>query len=123
MIGGVLRERREELLVCSLIMVVLIVMSASVMHFVENKAQPEKFADIPSSMWWAVSTLTTVGYGDVYPITPMGRFLAAVIQFSGIRFFALPTAVLGAGLMDKLRSRRRPLVCPHCGGEVHSPST
>jgi voltage-gated potassium channel len=122
MVGGVLRKQREELVVCSLIMIVLIVMSASLMYFVENEAQPQKFSDIPSAMWWSVATLTTVGYGDVYPITPLGKLLGSFIQISGIAFFALPTAVIGAGLIEQLRSRRQPIVCPHCGGDLHLPS-
>src|ERR1044071_1668690 len=117
MIGGVLRKQREELVVCGLIMILLIVMSASLMYFVENEAQPQKFSDIPSAMWWAVATLTTVGYGDIYPITPLGKLLGSFIQVSGIAFFALPTAVIGAGLIEEFRSRRRAIVCPHCGGD------
>lgn len=119
-IGGVLRRQKEELAVCVSIMVLLIVMSASVMYLVESEAQPEKFSDIPAAMWWAVATLTTVGYGDVYPITPLGKLLGSIIQIAGIGFFVLPTAVLGAGLMEELRTRRHPLVCSHCGGDVHS---
>lgn len=106
MIGGVLRKQKEELASCGLIMVLLILLSVSVMYFVENEAQPQKFSDIPSSMWWAVATLTTVGYADVYPITPLGKFLGSLIQISGIGFFALPTAVIGAGLVEEFRSRR-----------------
>ena len=122
MIGGVLRKQREELIVSGLIMILLIVMSASVMYFVENEAQPQKFSDIPSAMWWAVATLTTVGYGDIYPITSLGKILGSLIQISGIAFFALPTAIIGAGLIEELRSRRRSIVCPHCGGDVHLPA-
>jgi voltage-gated potassium channel len=121
MVGAVLRKQKEELVVCGLMMILLIVMSASLMYFVENEAQPEKFSDIPSSMWWAVATLTTVGYGDVYPMTPLGKLLGSFIQISGIGFFALPTAVIGAGLVEEFRSRRRSIVCPHCGGDVHLP--
>ncbi|MEY2484197.1 MAG: voltage-gated potassium channel [Verrucomicrobiota bacterium] len=118
MIGGVLGRRKEELAVCAFIMVLLIIMSASLMYFVENEAQPEKFSDIPSAMWWAVATLTTVAYGDVYPITPLGKLLGSLIQISGIAFFALPTAVIGAGLIEEFRNRRVPAACPHCGGHI-----
>lgn len=123
MIGGVLRKQREELVVCGLIMILLIVMSASVMYFVENEAQPQKFSDIPSAMWWAVATLTTVGYGDVYPVTPLGKILGSLIEITGIAFFALPTAIIGAGLIEELRNRRRSIACPHCGGDVHLPGS
>ena len=119
LIGGVLRAQKQELVICFVIIVLLITMAASVMYFVENAAQPDKFSDIPSSMWWAVTTLTTVGYGDIYPITPLGRLLGSLIQLCGIAFFALPTAVIGAGLIEELRNRRQPALCPYCGGTLH----
>ncbi len=119
LVGGVLRKQRAELAVCSMIIVLLIVLSASFMYFIENEAQPDKFSDIPSSMWWAVSTLTTVGYGDIYPITPWGKVFGSLIQISGIAFFALPTAILGAGLIEEFRGQRSSTVCPHCGGDIH----
>ena len=119
MIARVLRKQREELILCILVMMLLIVLSASVMYFVENDAQPQKFSDIPSAMWWAVATLTTVGYGDIYPITPTGKLIASFIEISGIAFFALPAAVIGAGLIEELRERRRSMVCPHCGRDLN----
>jgi len=69
----VFRNKKEELIVTMMMMLLMIIMSASFMYFAENEAQPDKFPDIPSTVWWAVMTLTTVGYGDVFPITPMGR--------------------------------------------------
>ncbi len=66
------------------------------MYFAENEAQPDKFSDIPSTMWWAVVTLTTVGYGDIYPVTPLGKAFAMVIAILGVGMFALPTGILGA---------------------------
>jgi voltage-gated potassium channel len=122
MIAGVLARRKEELVVCMSIMAVLTIMSASLMYFVEHEAQPQKFSDIPSAMWWAVTTLTTVGYGDIYPITPLGKLLGSFIQVSGVAFFALPTAVIGVGLIQELRSGRRSMVCPHCGRDIDLPS-
>lgn len=106
-------------MICGMIIALLVVLSASLMYFLEHDAQPEKFCDIPSSMWWAVTTLTTVGYGDVYPMTPLGKIFGALIQISGIAFFALPTAVLGAGLIDDFRRNRRPCVCPNCGADIN----
>lgn len=123
MVGGVLRKQRQELAICAFVMVLLILMSASIMYFIETEAQPEKFSDIPSAMWWAVATLTTVGYGDVYPVTPLGKVVGSLIQISGLAFFALPTAVIGAGLVEEFRSRRRGTICPHCGGELHGGPT
>lgn len=115
----VLRTRREELVLTSAVMTMLLVMAASVMYFAENAAQPEKFSSIPASMWWAVATLTTVGYGDVYPVTPLGRLAGGCIAILGLGFFALPTAILGAGFVDAVQRVKSPPVCPHCGGAVH----
>jgi voltage-gated potassium channel len=70
-------------------------------------------------MWWGVATLTTVGYGDVYPITAVGRMLGALVAIFGIGLFALPAGILGAAFADELRRAdpSRILECPHCGGE------
>ena len=103
----------------------VLVVAASLMYFAKNNAQPEKFASIPAAMWWSVVTLTTVGYGDFVPITPVGRFLAAVIAVLGIGLFALPAGILSAGLLELDAGDTEgpnpsvppigPEVCPHCG--------
>lgn len=89
------------------------------MYYCERSVQPDKFPDIPTSMWWAVSTITTVGYGDIYPITVMGKIFAACVSIMGIGMFALPTAILGAGFEEEIRKRRQvKAICPHCGKEL-----
>ena len=119
-LGLVLRSRREELLVTLFVVVVLLVFASSAMYYVENEAQPEQFSSIPASMWWGVATLTTVGYGDVYPVTTAGRFLGAGIAILGVGLFALPTGILASAFSEELQKRRRKeaVVCPHCGKEV-----
>lgn len=114
----VLQARREELVMAGALMAVLLVMASSAMYFAENAAQPDKFSSIPASMWWAVATLTTVGYGDVYPVTPLGRLAASCISVLGIGFFALPTAILGSGFAEAVRAIKDPRRCPHCGEEI-----
>ncbi|HEX8394808.1 MAG TPA: ion transporter [Longimicrobium sp.] len=114
----VLRQKREELVLSVAFMAVLLVVSSSIMYFVENGTQPDKFSSIPESMWWAVATLTTVGYGDVTPVTPLGRIAAGLISIVGIGRFALPTAVLGAGFVEAVQARREAPACPHCGGAL-----
>jgi voltage-gated potassium channel len=64
------------------------------------------FDSIPEAMWWSIETLTTVGYGDVLPITPLGKLLASVISVTGIAFIALPAGILGAGFLEEFQSRR-----------------
>ena len=111
----VFRVKREELILTSALMLVLLIMASSVMYFAENEAQPDKFSSIPESMWWAVATLTTVGYGDVFPVTPMGRIAAGIIAVIGIGFFALPTAIIGSGFVEAVQELKAPTACPHCG--------
>jgi voltage-gated potassium channel len=69
-------------------------------------------------MWWAVATLTTIGYGDVYPVTVVGKFMASIIAVLGIGMFALPTGILGSGFMEELEKSKKPRKCPHCGREL-----
>jgi voltage-gated potassium channel len=77
------------------------------MFFAERDVQPDKFASIPSAMWWSVITLTTVGYGDVFPVTVAGRMIAGVIAVLGIGLFALPAGILRSGFLEELQHRRR----------------
>lgn len=92
------------------------------MYFIEHEAQPGKFGSIPETMWWSVVTLTTVGYGDVHPITPWGKFLTGCISILGIGMFALPAGIMAAGFSEHFGSRGRRHVCPHCGADLNEPS-
>ena len=88
-------------------------------YYCEHEAQPEVFSSIPATMWWAVATLTTVGYGDMYPVTAAGRFCAGLIAVLGIGMFALPTGILGAGFVEAIQKSKQPHErCPHCGKEL-----
>ena len=113
--GRVLRSRKEELVLTTGLMFVLLLVDSCLMYFAETEAQPEQFPDIPAAMWWAVATLTTVGYGVVYPVTGIGRLLGAVVAILGICLFALPTGILGSGFVEEIQARRELPVCPHCG--------
>ena len=118
-IGRVMASRRSELLVTAFAMGLLLILSATLMYYVENEAQPESFSSIPATMWWAVTTMTTVGYGDACPITPLGKVLASFIAILGIGMFAVPTGILGAGFTDEMRRKNAPpRRCPHCGGDL-----
>ena len=76
--GKVIKSKQEEIVIALFIALVLLVTSASLIYFAEHEAQPNDFPHIPAAMWWGIVTLTTVGYGDVYPITPLGKFLGAI---------------------------------------------
>jgi voltage-gated potassium channel len=113
------RERREQLTISAIFIGMLLVISSSLMYFAENEAQPEVFSSIPAAMWWAIVTLTTVGYGDTFPITAAGRILAAATAILGIAMLALPTAILTSAFMERLgRPEQPPQHCPHCGGKL-----
>ncbi|MUG32795.1 ion transporter [Psychrobacter sanguinis] len=102
----VLHKEKESFKAVVFILLIMIVTAASGIYVVENQAQPEVFESIPKSMWWAVVTLTTVGYGDVIPVTTVGKFLGAVITILGVGLAALPAGILASGLASELEQRR-----------------
>lgn len=118
-------SRREELVITILVIALLLVGAAALMYFVEREAQPDAFSSIPAAMWWAVATLTTVGYGDVYPITALGRLLGAIIAILGVGLFALPAGIISSAFLDEVQRRRDeaacPERCPHCGERLDRP--
>ena len=115
-LGKVLQSQAYELLTVVLVLAVMLVLASAVMYYAENAAQPDAFGSIPEAMWWSVITLTTVGYGDVSPVTPLGKVMAGVIAVMGIGMFALPAGILGSGFLAEIQRRNRAgLVCPHCG--------
>lgn len=118
LIKHVFQSKKEELILTSALMGLLLVVSASLLYYCENTAQPDDFSSIPSTMWWSVSTLTTVGYGDIYPVTPLGKFFASIIAILGIGMFALPTGILGAGFVEAVEKKKDNNTCPHCGKEL-----
>ena len=114
--GNVFRAKKEDLLMTTFIIGILLVIASSFMYFVENKVQPTAFSNIPQAMWWGIATLTTVGYGDVYPITPIGKTLGAIVSLLGIGMFALPTGIISSGFAWEIQKKQsEPGICPHCG--------
>lgn len=107
MIIKVIEKRREELMITLTLVLVLMILSSSLMYYIEHEVQPEAFTSIPATMWWSVATLTTVGYGDVYPVTPLGKVLAALIAILGIGIFALPAGILAAGFESEISRKEK----------------
>lgn len=122
-LGNVLRGKREELLVTLFVVMIMLVFASSAMYYAEHDAQPDKFSSIPASMWWGAATLTTVGYGDVFPVTPAGKVLGAMIAVLGVGLFALPTGILASGFAEEIQrtKKKEPVVCPHCGLDIREP--
>lgn len=114
-LAKVITTKREDLLSALFTVFTLLMISSSLVYFFEHASQPELFPNIPASMWWAVVTLTSVGYGDVYPITPIGKLLGGIIAVLGLGLVALPTGILASGFAEEVQRKRRSPVCPHCG--------
>lgn len=102
----VLRAKKAELAITLLMIVILLVLASSAMYVAENSAQPDKFPNIPAALWWGVITLTTIGYGDIYPITPAGKIIGGLIAFMGIGLFALPAGILASGFSEEVHRRQ-----------------
>ena len=101
-IGDVFRKKSRELVASGIFVLVIMLLSSLLMYHAEHGAQPNVFRNAFSGLWWAVATLTTVGYGDIYPVTTVGRLLGAVIALSGIAALAVPTGIITAGLTERL---------------------
>ncbi|UUX91150.1 ion transporter [Methanoplanus endosymbiosus] len=99
-------SKKKELAMLIYMLFFLLVLVSTLMYYVENKAQPESFSSIPATMWWGVITLTTVGYGDMYPITPLGKILGALVAILGIGLFALPAGILASGFYEQFSDKK-----------------
>jgi voltage-gated potassium channel len=103
--AAVLRNEGRPLLATLLVVMVLLVLESAVMFTLERDAQPKVFASIPHSMWWAIVTIATVGYGDMYPVTPAGKAFGGVVMVLGIAVFAVPAGILATGFANEIRKR------------------
>ncbi|GAB4239229.1 MAG: cyclic nucleotide-gated ion channel [Methyloligellaceae bacterium] len=107
-IGRVMVSERNALLGAFLVMMVLLLFASAGIYYLEREVQPEAFGSIPAAAWWALATLTTVGYGDVTPVTPFGKLFGGLIMIFGLGMFALPVAIVATGFAEE--SRRREFV-------------
>lgn len=114
----VLNLKKEELGVTLFATLIMLTVASSMVYEAENEVQPEAFANIPDAMWWGVVTLTTVGYGDIYPKTALGKFIGSFVVIAGVGLFALPAGIMASGFSEVLQRRkekkRKRMVCPHC---------
>ena len=124
LINRVIKTKKEELVISLIFTVFILLIASTLMYYVENEAQPNNFSSIPETMWWGIATLTTVGYGDIYPVTGLGRFLGGTISIIGIGLFALPTGILASGFSEELSRKKFKLNgCPTCGEIVEKKNT
>lgn len=103
----VIQKEADALLSALVVLLMMLVISAGGIYLLENELQPETFGSMPDSMWWAIVTLTTVGYGDVIPITTMGKMFGGFIGLIGIGMIALPAAILASGFAENIRGRKQ----------------
>lgn len=122
-LGRVIAKRKNELATTGLVAFILLVFASTLMYMLEGDAQPDKFSSIPMAMWWGVTALTTVGYGDVFPITPLGKVVGSIVAILGIGIFALPAGILGASFLEEVQAQKiealEDLICEHCGKTTH----
>jgi voltage-gated potassium channel len=105
MLGRVLYDERKGLLGSLVILLVLLLLASAVAYYAERAAQPKTFGSIPEAMWWAMAALTTVGYGDVTPITPLGRIMAGAVAILGIGVIALPVGIVASAFVEEAKRR------------------
>ncbi|MEG0288140.1 MAG: ion transporter [Carnobacterium sp.] len=120
-ITDVLKNKKQQLISSVFIIFVLMTAASLVMYNFEHAAQPDVFTNAFSGFWWAASSLLTVGYGDIYPITLAGKLFGIVITFLGVGMVAIPTGILSAGFVEQLTTVQEPnsiQYCPHCGKKL-----
>lgn len=119
-IQAVVRDKKEELILSFSFILFLLLIISSLVFYIENPAQPDVYKSIPDSLWWGVNAMTTVGYGDMHPITPVGKLFGGILAIAGVAFFALPTGILASGFAEHIRIEKndKVITCPHCKKDV-----
>ncbi|MEL7339562.1 MAG: ion transporter [Bacteroidota bacterium] len=136
LVGDIFREKRGEIGVTLFITFVMLLLASTLMYYLEGDVQPEAFPNIIATFWWAIATLTTVGYGDVFPVQGCGKLVSGVIALLGIGLVALPTGIISAAFVEKLEEEKAAkqkaeeesgeagydfAFCPHCGERLPQP--
>jgi voltage-gated potassium channel len=116
MVKSVFTLRANELKLSFVLITFVIIIASCLMYFAEHSTQPDKFSSIPATMWWAVVTVTSIGYGDMVPISTLGKTLSGIISFMGLAIFALPAGIITAGFLEEINKtkRKKHINCPHC---------
>ena len=110
--------KRREVLASMLILTTLLLMASCGIYLAEGDAQPEAFGSIPKSLWWSVVTVTTVGYGDVTPVTALGKAFTGIVAVLGMLAIAIPTGIVSSGFFEEFKRRSLPTRCPHCSETI-----
>jgi voltage-gated potassium channel len=135
-VSSILIEKKSELTLTLFVTFILLLVSSTIMFNLENEYQPEQFPNIIATFWWAIATLTTVGYGDVYPVTGWGRLVSGVIAVLGIGLVALPTGIISSAFIEQFSEKESETsiqshsdcqalfgqayaYCPYCGEKLN----
>ena len=123
---SIIKDKKEELIITFATIFILLIVASSLMYIFEHEAQPEIFSSIPATMWWGVATLSTVSYGDMIPITLLGKLLGSCIAIMGVAMFAIPAGLISAGFNQRMilnkqnkNGGKEIIVCPHCHQGFH----
>lgn len=119
-VRNVFKSRANELRLSFVLIAFVIIIAACLLYFAEHEAQPKVFSSIPATLWWAVVTVTSIGYGDMVPVTSLGKVLSGLISLSGLAIFALPAGIITAGFLEELNKvkKKKHFQCPHCGQQI-----
>lgn len=133
-ISAVFKRKKNQLISSIFVVFMMMIIASVMMYSAEHDAQPDIFKNAFSALWWAITSITTVGYGDIYPITILGKILGSIISILGIGLFAVPTGIISAGFMENIESSKRnikknknkdssdksdeKIYCPYCGKKL-----
>lgn len=106
-ISEIIKEKKEEFLFIFIALLVLVLTITPLVYYAEKDVQPEMFSSMGTTMWWAIITFTTVGYGDMYPISTLGRILTSIVSFLGIAFYAIPGSIFTSALLEKINEKKK----------------
>ncbi|MFX1392474.1 MAG: potassium channel family protein [Promethearchaeota archaeon] len=120
-VGNIFKDVKKEFVISILICIIFLILSCTVIYSVENGAQPDIFSSIPATIWFGVITFTTTGFGDIYPVTTLGRFLTICLAFIGVTLFTLPAGILGASFFSSMQEYYLHKICPECGFILSKP--
>jgi voltage-gated potassium channel len=120
LVRNVFKSRANELRLSFVLIAFVILIASCLLYFAEHLAQPKVYSSIPATLWWAVVTVTSIGYGDMVPITVLGKILSGLISLSGLAIFALPAGIITAGFLEEMSKtkKKKHLHCPHCGEPI-----
>lgn len=107
LIGKVINYKKQELFITIIFTLIIMLLTSSIMYEIEHRAQPDKFENIFGAFWWAVTTLTTIGYGDVVPISDLGKILASITAIFGVGLVAIPTGIISAGFLQIINDEKK----------------